>query len=408
MRRSVRAGRWGQCIVLADVHERAYVHVIMNTPSSVNAHTLSDAALAGAFASKFRELLERVAWLRRDQVRTGTNARDHGRALQTLLSLPSGDKVELCVECRRELRPGEFRRWVEQRQVTVRRKTTVVRVLALPWVSPRIADLCEEHSWSWFDLAGNYRLDVPGLLRLERTGNKPVHTRPRPTANLSTPEAARVVRALLRTDRAGMRWTQREIQKQCQPAVSLGLVNKVVRHLRDEALVDVGEDGGIRLREPLKLLYAWRDAYRFNRHERRGYFTLLQGKALHDALAKLGAQAGDLAAYAAFSAAEIQAPHVRQPRTWLYVREPTIPLLEELLEAKPVDSGENLVVLIPHDDGVFYKLDVGTSESVRLRCTNVVQTYVDVYHCKVRGEEAAEALLNQRLKPEWKQQRLNV
>lgn len=88
----MRAGRWGQCVVLADV--------------------------AGAFASKFRELLERVAWLRRNQVRTGTNARDHGRALQTLLSLPSGDKVELCVECRRELRPGEFRRWVEQRQVT--------------------------------------------------------------------------------------------------------------------------------------------------------------------------------------------------------------------------------------------------------------------------------------------------
>jgi rhodanese-related sulfurtransferase len=271
-----------------------------------------------------------------------------------------------------------------------------------------VAELCAEHGWSWLDLAGNHRLDVPGLLRLQHTGNEPVHARPRPTANLSTPEAGRVLRALLLPDNAGMRWTQREMQKHCEPNVSLGLVNKVVRHLRDEAFIETGEDGGFRLRDPLKLLFAWRDAYRFDRHERRGYFTLSQEKKLRDALALLDLRTGGFAAYAAFSAADLQAPHVRQPKTWLYVREQDISLFEELVEAKRVDSGENLVVLIPNDDGVFYLGDGGTMGDNRMRCTNVVQTYVDLCHCGGRGEEAAEALLNQRLKPEWKLRGLNV
>jgi hypothetical protein len=104
------------------------------------------------------------------------------------------------------------------------------------------------------------------------------------------------------------------------PEPSLGLVNKVVQHLRDEAFIEVFEGGGFGLRDPLKLLFAWREAYRFDRHERRGYFTLLQGKRLREALANLDLDAGGLAAYASFSAAEFQAPHVRQPKTWIYVR----------------------------------------------------------------------------------------
>jgi hypothetical protein len=99
---------------------------------------------------------------------------------------------------------------------------------------------------------------------------------------------------------------------------------------------------------------------------------------------------------------------VRQPKTWLYVREQEVSKFEELVEARRVDSGENLVVLIPHDDGVFYLRDGGTTGDNRMSCTNAVQTYVDLYHCGGRGEEAAEALLNQRLKPEWKLRGLNV
>ena len=380
----------------------------MNTAISMNSRSLSGVALEKALAAKLDALLRGVVWLRGWQVQHVARAADAEFDLLATLPLPGGGKAALCVECKRELRPSVFRMVADKTFSPAGRPKVVVPVLALPWVSPRMAELCAEHGWSWFDLAGNYRLDVPGLLQLQHAGNEPVHARPRPTANLSTPEAGRVLRALLLPDNAGTRWTQREMQKHCEPNVSLGLVNKVVRHLRDEAFIETGEDGGFRLRDPLKLLFAWRDAYRFDRHERRGYFTLSQGQKLRDVLALLDLRTGGFAAYAAFSAADFQAPHVRQPKTWLYVREQDISLFEELVEAKRVDSGENLVVLIPDDDGVFSLGDGGTMGDNRMRCTNVVQTYVDLCHSGGRGGEAAEALLNQRLKPEWKLRGLNV
>ncbi len=101
-------------------------------------------------------------------------------------------------------------------------------------------------------------------------------------------------------------------------------------------------------------------------------------------------------------------PHVRQLKTWLYVRENEVSKFEERVEAKRVESGENLVALIPDDDGGFYLGDRSSVGDNRMACTNAVQTYVDLYHCGGRGEEAAEALLNQRLKPEWKLRGLNV
>ncbi len=374
----------------------------------MNTKNLSAVGLENALAAKLEELLRGVDWLRGWQIKHVGDGSDAGFDLLATLPLPGGGKAALCVECKRELRPSVFRMVADKTFSPAGRPKLVVPVLALPCVSPRVAELCAEHGWSWFDLAGNHRLDIPGLLRLQHTGNEPVHERPRPTANLSTPEAGRVVRALLLPENAGRRWTQRHMQTHCQPNVSLGLVNKVVRHLRDEAFIEMREDGGFQLRDPLKLLFAWRDVYRFDRHERRGYFTLLRGKKLQDALAGLDLRTGGFAAYAAFSAAEFQAPHVRQPKTWLYVRENDVSTFERLVDAKPVESGENLTVLIPNDDGVFYLGDGGTMGDHRMRCTNAVQTYVDLFYCGGRGEEAAEALLNQRLKPEWKIRGLNI
>jgi hypothetical protein len=318
--------------------------------------------------------------------------------LESRLPLPGGGQTRLFIECKNVLHPGDLLRLAEQ--VRERIPSDGLFVLALPWVSERLADLCARRGWSWYDLAGNCRIDVPGLLHLSHTGRPPVHASPRSKGSLRTAEAARMVRALLHPEHLPMRWTQRDMQKHCQPGVSLGLVNKVVRYLIEEAYLMELEGGGFRLTDPVKLLQAWRDAYRFGRHQRLSFFTLLQGRKLQDALASLDVEAGGTAAYASFSAAEFQAPHVRQPKTWLFVAHEMLPRLQSLAEAKPVDSGENLVVLVPEEDGVFY-LGESTGQG-RMRATCAVQTHTDLWHSGGRGQEAAEALLNQRLIPDWK------
>lgn len=352
---------------------------------------------------RLREILGAVEWLSDTKVETLHEGSDRGFDLLVKLPLPTGGAAALCVECKREMRPSTFAMLAEREFKPGGRPKIVVPVLALPWVSPRVAELCAEHGWGWFDLAGNCRITVPGLLHLQHTGNAPVHERPRPMANLATKEAGRVVRALLtETARPKQPWTQRVLVTHCKPGVSLGLVNKMVRHLTDEGYIESLPDGGFHVTEPVKLLFAWRDAYRFEQHERHEYFSLLQEKRLRESLAALDNFSGGHAAYAAFSAADFQAPHVRQPKTWLYVSSAMLEYFAKMTQSKPVDSGGNLIVLVPSDDGVFAHQEHGNRSEHRLPCTNAVQTYVDLWHCGGRGQEAAEALLEQKIKPAWR------
>ena len=390
-------------IALEHVHDTGYVHGIVKTAISVNTGELKGAALEKALAQRLRELLGGVAWLKDWQIEIVPMDDRRGSDINATLPLPNGGMAELWVVCKSNPRPHQiaYDRTQDFPSPQSKRQKRVW-VLAAPFVSSRMAQLCQELRWSWFDLAGNCHLSVPDAFQIERTGQPPVHRLPKSGANLSSPEAARILRALLATDNAGRKWTQRDLQLHARPNVSIGLVNKVVRHLHDEAFIENLPDGGFKLRAPVELLKAWRDAYRFDRHQRRSYFTLLQGRRLQEALAKLEALTGGHAAYAAFSAADFQAPHVRQPKTWLYVASDWEDKFREVAESKLVDSGENLVVLIPEDDGVFYLGDGGSTGEQRLSCTNPVQTYVDLFHCGGRGEEAAEALLEQNLKRAWK------
>ena len=360
-------------------------------------------ALERDLAQALTELVSSVPWLQRWRIEPA-QARSPGWDLAVSGPVSSGGKAVLCVECKGiNFQPSQFSGLLD-RQCPAPKNAASAKVLAMPRVSPRMAALCQEHGWSWYDLAGNCRLEIPGVLLIERSGKEPVKTQPRSGANLSTPEAARVVRALLAPENAGQRWTQREMVAHFAdlvprvPAPSLALVNKVVQHLRDQAFLEQLPNRGFRVRDFEGLLQGWRAAYRFDRHSRRPYFTLLQGRALQDRLRAFDSDGEGRLAYAAFSAADLQAPAVRQPRTWLYLDPNIEQEFQSAVEAKSVDSGENLVVLIPDDRGVFYRVEPGGN---RAACTNAVQTYVDLAHSGGRGEEAAEALLQQRLKPAW-------
>jgi hypothetical protein len=357
-------------------------------------------ALRKALAAKLGELLRSFPGLKGWTMDRIASPQDGGFDFRVALPAARGRHVDILVQCKAEPRPSQFPyagapQWAP----------SAIPVFAAPHISSNLAEICQQHGWSWFDLAGNCHIEVPGLLFLERKGNEPVRRPPRPRANLSTPESARVVRALLVGEGSVKPWTQREMQNETQlpdqPSVSLGLVNKVVQYLRDEAFIESTPDG-FRLRDPLKLLFAWRNAYRFDRHQQRRYFTLKKAAELREDLARLESDVRGEVAYCAFSAADFQAPHVRQPKTWLFVSAELEEKFASATEAKVVDSGENLMVLLPNDAGVFYLAD---AEAGRLACTNPVQTYVDLWHCGGRGREAAEALLEQKLKPEWKLRR---
>jgi len=104
------------------------------------------------------------------------------------------------------------------------------------------------------------------------------------------------------------------------------------------------------------------------------------------------------AALASFSAADYQAPYLRQPRTYLAAHPSCRAEILKTLEAKIVDSGENLLIHETEDPGIFYALD---SHHGQPNCTNAAQTAFDLSFSSARGEEALQAILDRVLRPAW-------
>lgn len=87
---------------------------------------------------------------------------------------------------------------------------------------------------------------------------------------------------------------------------------------------------------------------------------------------------------------------MRYKRAFAYVEK-----IEEdialLLDLKEVQSGANISLLSPYDEGVFYGSRMFDGD----RIVSPVQVYLDLLSFRGRGEEAANALLEQMIKPQW-------
>ena len=276
----------------------------MNT-SPQNAGELEEAA-----ALVLARLLATVPWLAKPDITRNPAASQRPFDIAASLSLPGGNDILLFVECKLDPHPSLLPYVSGENRIIANKRRSTIPVLAAPYVAPRLAEVCQNRGWNWFDLAGNCRLNIPNLIYLERIGRPPSVSCPGPKTNLGSTEASRLIRVFLATENLVRRWTQRQLQQSAHP-VSLGLVNKVTRWLREDAYLEtLADDVGIRLQDPAGLLTAWNRDYRFDRHRRYGYFTLLSGRSLQARLVELGPRAGGEVANAAFSAADIQAPNV--------------------------------------------------------------------------------------------------
>lgn len=355
---------------------------------------------------QLKHLLASIPWLGDVDVSDADRASALGYDWKVNVPLGNGNKAILLVEGKAFPRPSQFPAVNQRSSFHGDRHSTEIPVLAAPRISPRMAELCDQHGWGWFDLAGNCKISAPNLLHIERSGNAPVQVNDPAEANLSTTESARVVRALLTDEDPSRKWTQRSLREACTPNVSLGLVNKVVRYLKDQAYLTDAESGrGFKMHDPLGLLKEWSQHYRFDQHLRHDYFTLLKPSAVYKRLSESLSKKEAQYALSVFSAAAEQAAHVRgELRLWLYIEGRILELFEEIAEVKSVTSGANIVVLIPQDTGVFSGKQ--SSPSLQIACTHPVQTYIDLKKAGGRGEEAAEALLEQKIKPVWKEANL--
>jgi hypothetical protein len=142
------------------------------------------------------------------------------------------------------------------------------------------------------------------------------------------------------------------------------------------------------------LLDAWRDTYESPAGKRLSFYTTLHGSSFEDHARKvLGTHSGK-AIFASFSAAGWLAPYGRTGTQYFYADYNGLDRLKECLKLSPSPKGENVVVTVPKDGGLFRDAVEAAPGAV---CTSAIQTYLDLWIAGERGKEAAEHLRQERL-----------
>jgi hypothetical protein len=94
---------------------------------------------------------------------------------------------------------------------------------------------------------------------------------------------------------------------------------------------------------------------------------------------------------------------VKGQRAMIYVSR-DIDLVADKVGLKSVETGANIVLIQPYDEGVYWNAKpIGD-----LQISDPVQVYLDLKKYPGRGEEAADFLFREVINPRWQQLKMNM
>ena len=258
-----------------------------------------------------------------------------------------------------------------------------IPLLAVPYMGRVGQELCARAGVAWLDLSGNARIVVPGIF-YQNLGNPNRFRRPGRPESAFGPAGSRVARMLLTERSKAVR--QRDIAH--GSGLSEGHVSKVVHKLLETGLVERGDDG-IRVPDRGTLLDAWREEYRFDRHDViRGHISAAGGESPTNSIA------------AAFDRTDSRYAVTALPAAWLWTRHAGFRLSTVYLESFPSGEvreelgfreearGANTWLVVPNDEAVF----AGAEPVDGVHCVHPVQAYLDLKDHPERSAEAAAEL----------------
>jgi hypothetical protein len=263
-------------------------------------------------------------------------------------------------------------------------------IFMAPYITSLTADICRQEGVGYCDFAGNCCLTF-GSVYIEQRGNPNPLLEKRDLRSLYSPKAARVLRVLLNNPRKS--WKMQDLAQEAD--VSLGQIANVKKLLDSRELIEKTGDG-FTLREPFSLLAEWSQSYVFRKNRTKDFYSLKSTPDIEAEIAEICERNKINYALTGFSGAARFTSAVRYQRVMAFVDAEEEQLVN-LFEFKEVSSGANVTLLIPYDAGVYY----GVTIKEEYRVVSPVQLYLDLTGFKGRGEEAANALLDEVIKPLW-------
>lgn len=266
----------------------------------------------------------------------------------------------------------------------------VYGIFMAPYITVEAGQILAENNVGYMDFSGNCRLAFGGMY-IERTGSPNAFAVKRDLRKLYSPKAARVLRVLLTS--AKKSWKMAELSTEA--GVSLGQIANVKNALADREWLDAPAPG-LRLSNPGAVLSQWAQNYDFRKNIPKGCYSIKSIAETEAALEKLCAKNGIRFALTGFSAAARYWPAVRYQRVMACIGEFRADLFAAV-GIKEVESGGNLLLMLPYDEGVFYGAGNRNGGTV----VGAVQTYLDLAGYRGRGAEAADEILKNVIKPSW-------
>lgn len=337
------------------------------------------------FKADFRELFPKLKDA--TALPVAKNLSDVGRMLNIILRFKVGGKTKnLLCEIVSQRYPKQIReKGLQLLEISQRGRKKDYPVLIAPYISQLGREICKKIGVGFLDLSGNAYLDFNSFY-MEIEGKPNRFKYPSEPTGLFNPKAERILRFYLLKDseKQESRNSYRNITKEV--GVSLGQLSKVNKKL-DEFGLWLEQSKGVKVIDKGKLLDLWRENYRFARNKGSTFYSIMQVPQIEKELGEFCKTNKIQYALTLFSGANRLAPFTRYNFATSYFSG-EVDQLKRDLELKEVPSGANLQILVPYDEGVYYKAE----EVDSVRVANPIQIYLDLYNYAGRGREQAEFL----------------
>lgn len=263
-------------------------------------------------------------------------------------------------------------------------------IFIAPYITSGSANICREAGIGYIDFAGNCFLSF-GQVYIKKEEKPNPFVQKRKLRSLYSPKSERILRVLL--TKGPKDWKVKDLASKAK--VSLGLVANVKQKLADQEWI-INQRVGFSLEEPLPLLEEWSKNSNYRRNHLLNYYSPESPEFLERKLDEVCRRLNIDYGLTGFSGAARFAPTVRYRQIMAYIGENYENVISEM-DIKPVTSGANVLLLVPYDNGVFF----GSQSIDNTQVVSPIQIYLDLMSYRGRGQEAAEAILEQVIKRIW-------
>jgi len=267
-------------------------------------------------------------------------------------------------------------------------------IFVAPFISERTGQMLRESGIGFVDFAGNCYISFEGV-HIQKEGKKNPFLVKRKFKSLFRLKASRILRVLLSDPNRS--WKIEQLAKEAR--VSNGHVYNIKEELLNREWAHF-DNKGLKLNEPESLLQEWCNEYQAEVKPCINFYSLLAPSELET---RIKMACNDLKvryALSGLAGAFRLAPFVRYHRVTFYLENKVNELVKKM-DLKSVTSGENVTVITPLDDGVFYDL----RRMGEMPVVSPIQLYLDLNVLGDRGKEAADFIFKQVIEPQWKKKK---